>query len=80
MLFGDFQGQRRTLLAGDGGGIGAGKDGFCAFRTGFLGRDRSYPPYSASFLAQRCVPWKDEIMSFLHPFFMDFDLIVDAFW
>ena len=29
--------------------IGAGKDGCCAFRTGFRGRDRSDPTYSASF-------------------------------
>ncbi len=40
---------RRTLPAGESGDADAGKDEFCAFRTGFLGRDLSDPEYSASF-------------------------------
>ena len=60
------------VIVFDTGDADAGKDEFCAFRTGFLGRDLSDPEYSASFFSQRCVLGKGSTMSFFLGFWCVF--------
>ncbi len=80
-LFGAFRGQRRTLPAGDGGGRGAGKRTDSArfapvFWAAIVHPLRTLPHFE---LGAVCFG-KAKSLSFLHAFFMDFDLIFSAFW